>query len=455
MCDQDEIPPIDPTRARLHNSLGKAYEKECHWELARENMELDVRICAQLGEKTGEAKARLNLGDLYFHKEEYDVAEKVGQGSESILASLDGANSLCNFRDCLSSSTRIGFDVCPPYELEESIPVMRYSSCASPLLLQHMKRARDIIIQMEDEGALLEMCDNNLQTIRAARESAAEFQQLMLKHKKNQRAFTRARCVDGLGEMDGAVVKAAAAAAVVCSSSVLVDVTRSLPTAMNATALSLQTPCRFKCPAVVNVLSEYPFSFLCMPGHIHARTHVHTHAGFSHAHVLTSPPIAAQAVHNSDALRGHMLTCWQMCAVTACEHADMCGKRPHIHTCARCEYAHLMRRACILIHVHNAWVLIHMRNACMLTRVCHACILVHVCHACMLTYVHHACMLTYVPCLHAHVFVPCVCRTAEERKEVVMQQRAVIKSMTMVAFSAQARFSVSLSSAHCRLCCLR
>ena len=122
MCDQDEIPPIDPTRARLHNSLGKEYEKECHWELARENMELDVRICAQLGEKTGEAKARLNLGDLYFHKEEYDVAEKVGQGSESILASLDGANSLCNFRDCYRQVQESGSMCGPPTSWRSQYP---------------------------------------------------------------------------------------------------------------------------------------------------------------------------------------------------------------------------------------------------------------------------------------------------------------------------------------------
>ena len=94
-----------------------------------------------------------------------------------------------------------GHAICPRLLAQELLSVMSDSSYAFPLSSQHMMRARDIAVQVEDESSLLEMCDNNLQTIRAARESAAEFQQLLLKHKKNQRAFTRARWVHMWDEM--------------------------------------------------------------------------------------------------------------------------------------------------------------------------------------------------------------------------------------------------------------
>lgn len=89
ICDEEEIPEGDATRSRLHHNLGNVYMELRKWERAREHMKRDILICKQIGHCQGEAKGYINHGELHYRNQRYEEAIASYQKALDLAKSLE------------------------------------------------------------------------------------------------------------------------------------------------------------------------------------------------------------------------------------------------------------------------------------------------------------------------------------------------------------------------------
>lgn len=74
ICDEEELSENDDGRSRLHHNLGNVYTELRKWDKAREHIQKDILICNKIGHCQGEAKGYINLGELHYRVQRYDEA---------------------------------------------------------------------------------------------------------------------------------------------------------------------------------------------------------------------------------------------------------------------------------------------------------------------------------------------------------------------------------------------
>ena len=96
ICDEEEIPGNDDGRTRLHHNLGTVYLELRHWNRAKEHIEKDITICKNIGHPEGEAKGFINLGELHFQMQNYEDAVHCYHKALKIASSLQDEDALIN-----------------------------------------------------------------------------------------------------------------------------------------------------------------------------------------------------------------------------------------------------------------------------------------------------------------------------------------------------------------------
>ncbi|KAL5976342.1 hypothetical protein ACLOJK_020673 [Asimina triloba] len=94
ICDDEEVNQDDDARSRLHNNLGTLYTKLRAWDKAREHIERDIFICKTIGHPQGEAKGFINLGELHYQVQKYDDANLCYQKALDIAVSMEDEDAL-------------------------------------------------------------------------------------------------------------------------------------------------------------------------------------------------------------------------------------------------------------------------------------------------------------------------------------------------------------------------
>lgn len=130
ICDEEEVPEADDTRSRLHHNLGNVYLELRKSENAHEHIKKDILICKSI---VKEAKGYINLGELHYRNKKYD---------EAIAA---------------------------------------------------YRKALDLAKSLEDEIVLTEEINQNIETVRRAKEVIDELKKEELNLKKLERSLKMAR----------------------------------------------------------------------------------------------------------------------------------------------------------------------------------------------------------------------------------------------------------------------
>ncbi|XP_075510488.1 protein TONSOKU [Primulina tabacum] len=94
ICDEEEVVEDDDTRSRLHHNLGNVYLELRRWQRALEHIKKDVMICRQIGHRQGEAKGYINLGELHYRNQKYDEAISFYQKALDLAKSLEDEDAL-------------------------------------------------------------------------------------------------------------------------------------------------------------------------------------------------------------------------------------------------------------------------------------------------------------------------------------------------------------------------
>ncbi|RLN08873.1 protein TONSOKU isoform X2 [Panicum miliaceum] len=133
ICDDEEVDSYDDARTRLHHNLGNVYTELRKWKKAEGHIEKDIAICKKIRHPQGEAKGFINLGEVNSRVQKYEDAK------------------LC------------------------------------------YKKALTIASCLEDEDALMEQINQNIETVTKAAEVLAELKKDELKLKKLVRDTSNAR----------------------------------------------------------------------------------------------------------------------------------------------------------------------------------------------------------------------------------------------------------------------
>lgn len=136
ICEEEEVTEADDTRSRLHHNLGNVYLELRKWEKAHEHIKKDILICRKIEHCQGEAKGYINLGELHYRNQKYDEA------------------------------------------------------------LAAYRKALDLAKSLEDEVALTEQINQNIETAKKATEVMGELRKEELNLKKFERSIKIARGTD-------------------------------------------------------------------------------------------------------------------------------------------------------------------------------------------------------------------------------------------------------------------
>ncbi|XP_058073084.1 protein TONSOKU isoform X2 [Magnolia sinica] len=94
ICDEEEMNEDDDARSRLHHNLGSLYIELRAWDKAKEHIERDILICKRIGHPQGEAKGYINLGELHYQVQKYDEAILCYQKALDIVGSMEDEDAL-------------------------------------------------------------------------------------------------------------------------------------------------------------------------------------------------------------------------------------------------------------------------------------------------------------------------------------------------------------------------
>ncbi|KFK39188.1 hypothetical protein AALP_AA3G211400, partial [Arabis alpina] len=74
ICDEEEVKEYDAIRSRLHHNLGNVFLTLRSWDEAKKHIEMDINICHRINHCQGEAKGYINLAELHNKTQKYDNA---------------------------------------------------------------------------------------------------------------------------------------------------------------------------------------------------------------------------------------------------------------------------------------------------------------------------------------------------------------------------------------------
>ncbi|XP_019704560.2 protein TONSOKU isoform X1 [Elaeis guineensis] len=94
ICDEEEVSENDDGRSRLHNNLGSLYIELREWNKAREHIEKDILICKRICHPQGEAKGFINFGELHYRVQKYDEALLCYQKALDIAKCMEDEDAL-------------------------------------------------------------------------------------------------------------------------------------------------------------------------------------------------------------------------------------------------------------------------------------------------------------------------------------------------------------------------
>ncbi|XP_068667550.1 protein TONSOKU [Aristolochia californica] len=94
ICDEEEVNDDDDARSRLHNNLGSLYLELRAWDKAKEHIEKDILICKRIGHLQGEAKGYINLGELHYRVQKYDEAKRCYKKALDIARCMEDEDAL-------------------------------------------------------------------------------------------------------------------------------------------------------------------------------------------------------------------------------------------------------------------------------------------------------------------------------------------------------------------------
>ncbi|CAO2047258.1 unnamed protein product [Urochloa humidicola] len=94
ICDDEEVDSYDDARTRLHHNLGNVYTELRSWNKAKWHIEKDIAICHEICHPQGEAKGYINLGGLYYQSQKYEEAKLCYNKALRIAAGLEDEDAL-------------------------------------------------------------------------------------------------------------------------------------------------------------------------------------------------------------------------------------------------------------------------------------------------------------------------------------------------------------------------
>lgn len=94
ICDDEEVTENDDGRSRLNHNLGSLYIELRDWRKAREHIERDILICKKICHPQGEAKGFINLGELHYRVQKYDDATLCYQKALDIAKCMEDEDAL-------------------------------------------------------------------------------------------------------------------------------------------------------------------------------------------------------------------------------------------------------------------------------------------------------------------------------------------------------------------------
>ncbi|PKI45234.1 hypothetical protein CRG98_034361 [Punica granatum] len=94
ICNEEEVPEDDDGRSRLNHNLGNVYTELRKWDKAKHHIEKDIIICKRIGHCQGEAKGYINLGELHYRVQRYDDAILCYQKGLDLAKSMEDEDAL-------------------------------------------------------------------------------------------------------------------------------------------------------------------------------------------------------------------------------------------------------------------------------------------------------------------------------------------------------------------------
>ncbi|KZV53838.1 protein TONSOKU [Dorcoceras hygrometricum] len=119
ICEEEEVVENDDTRSRLYHNLGNVYLELRRWQRAQEHIKKDIRICRQIGHLQGEAKGYINLGELHYRNQKYNEAISFYQKALDLAKSLEDEDALVDQIDGNIDTVREAMKVIDDLKKEE------------------------------------------------------------------------------------------------------------------------------------------------------------------------------------------------------------------------------------------------------------------------------------------------------------------------------------------------
>ncbi|KAL2521328.1 Protein TONSOKU [Forsythia ovata] len=119
ICDEEEVIENDDARSRLHHNLGNLYTELRRWGKAHEHISKDIIICKQIGHRQGEAKGYINLGELHYRNQKYNEAIFSYQKALDLAKSLEDEDALADQIDTNIEIVREAMKVMDELKKEE------------------------------------------------------------------------------------------------------------------------------------------------------------------------------------------------------------------------------------------------------------------------------------------------------------------------------------------------
>ncbi|KAK3155468.1 hypothetical protein QOZ80_2BG0203640 [Eleusine coracana subsp. coracana] len=94
ICDDEEVNAYDEARTRLHHNLGNVYTALRNWNKAKGHIEKDIEICRKIRHPQGEAKGFVNLGELHSRVQKYEDAKLCYNKALQIAKCLEDEDAL-------------------------------------------------------------------------------------------------------------------------------------------------------------------------------------------------------------------------------------------------------------------------------------------------------------------------------------------------------------------------
>ncbi|CAH9071124.1 unnamed protein product, partial [Cuscuta epithymum] len=121
ICDKEELNENDDARSRLHHNLGNVYTELRKWDKAREHIQKDIVICHKIGHCQGEAKGYINLGELHYRVQKYDEAMTCYAKALQLAKSMEDEDALVDQINQNMQTVKAALKVRDEMEKEEQV----------------------------------------------------------------------------------------------------------------------------------------------------------------------------------------------------------------------------------------------------------------------------------------------------------------------------------------------